>query len=497
MRLPLLFALLLNATLASAMALDAPRKAGATPVAPALDAATQAEIDRIVSSTLASFGEPGASIAVAREGRVVYAKGYGNARLNPAVAVTPSMRFKIGSISKQFVAASMLLLEQDGKLKLDDKVARYFPALTRAGDITLRQLLNHSAGYPDFYPLDIVTIEMGKPISPDALMAGYGTRALDFTPGTRWAYSNTNYVIAGRIIEKVSGKRLDQFITQRIAAPLGLNSLVDTNTAPLGAGDTLGYARNALAAQRVAPAEGAGWTFAAGQLAMSASDLARWDLALLNNTLLTPASRAALTASVTTGEGDAKYGLGLGVETTPEGRLRWSHGGGVGGYMTRNVVYPQYGLAIVVLTNTSGFRLSTALEAALENLLLPPAPVVAPEPAQTAVVVPVEEAPKPVPDPIAERDQRLVGAMFAQVQKGQPVRSSMTADLSAFFTPEVVADYAESLAPLGPVLGIDQLAVQQKSGYTMRVYRLKTKSKALLVMSYFAPAGELAQFNIF
>ncbi len=200
---------------------------------------------------------------------------------------------------------------------------------------------------------------------------------------------------------------------------------------------------------------------------------------------------------MTTGEGDAKYGLGLGVETTPDGRLRWSHGGGVGGYMTRNVVYPQYGLAIVVLTNTSGFRMSTALEAALETLLLPPAPVVPPEPAQTAVVVPVDEAPKPVPDAAAERDQRLIGAMFAQVQKGQPARSSMTADLAAFFTPEVVADYAGSLAPLGPVTGLDQLTVQQKGEFTMRVYRLKTKGKALLVMSYFTPGGELAQFNIF
>ena len=495
MRLPLLFALLLNATVAGAMAQAAPERAGATPIAPALDAAVQAQIDRIVTGALAANGEPGASVAVAREGRIVFAKAYGNARLSPAVVATPTMRYKIGSISKQFVAASMLLLEQDGKLDLDDKVGRYFPALTRAGDISLRQLLNHSAGYPDFYPLDIVTIEMGQSISPDSLMVRYGTRPLEFEPGARWVYSNTNYVIAGRIIEKVSGQALGQFITERIAAPLGLHSLVDVDRTPLGTADTLGYARNALAPHRVAPVEGKGWTFAAGQLAMSASDLARWDLALLNDTLLTPASRKALTASVTTGEGDAQYGLGLGVETTPDGRLRWSHGGGVGGYMTRNVVYPQQGLAIVVLTNTAGIRLAATLEAALETLLLPPAPAAPPASAQAASGA--APAAAPAPDAGAAHAQRRIGAMFGQLQKGRPERGAMTADLSAFFTAQVVEDYARSLAPLGPLLGVEQLAVQPKGSFTSRIYRLKTKGKDVLVVSYFSATGQLAQFNIF
>ena len=497
MRLFFPSALLLASSLAFAGGQSPPQRVGSVPLVPALNATVLKEIDRIVAGALASTRDPGVSIAIAKEGKIVFAKAYGNARLDPAVPATPSMRYKIGSISKQFVAASMLLLEQDGKLNLNDKVAKYFPELSGAGAISLRQLLNHTAGYPDFYPLDIVTIEMSQPITADTLMTRYGKQALDFTPGRRWAYSNTNYVIAGRVIEQVSGMPLGQFITERIAKRLGMSSLVDTAAVPWSDADALGYTRYGLATPRVAPSEGRGWTFAAGQLAMTASDLARWDLALLNNALLTPASRAALTASVSTAEGgDAHYALGLGVETTPEGRLRWSHGGGVGGYMTRNVVYPEQGIAIVVLTNTSGFRLSGVLEAALEALLLPPGPVASAS-APTAPAAPAALPATPARDVEAGRAKARARAAFAQLQQGKPDRSRMTADLSAFLNARAVNDHASSLAPLGPLVSIEQLFSEPKGRFTSRVYRIQTKGTELMLFSYFAHDGKLAQFTLY
>lgn len=494
MRCCLVIALLFAPVVATAAGQSRPERIGAAPITAPIGAQLQAEIDALVTRALAASGDPSVSISIARAGAIAYTRAYGNARLDPALPATPSMRYKIGSISKQFVAASMLLLEQDGKLDLDDKVARYIPGLTRARDISLRQLLNHTAGYEDFYPLDIVTREMRAPITADALLQRYGRRSLGFEPGRRWAYSNTNYVIAGRVIEKVSGMPLDQFIATRIAARVGLASLVDVNRAAWSAADTLGYTRNALGPMRVAPAEGRGWTFAAGQLAMTAVDLARWDLALMNNTLLTPASRAELTRSVTTDEGgDAHYGLGLGVETTPEGRVRWSHGGGVGGYMARNVVYPNEGLAIVVLTNTGSFRLSAVLEGALENLLLPPAPPAA-APAAAGPAAPAPAA--PARDVAAGRAKDQAAALFAQLQKGAPERRRMTADLQAHFSAQVLADYASSLAPLGPIQSIEQVAAEPKGKYISRVFRIKAGGKELGVFSYFTADNKLAQFNV-
>lgn len=493
MHAPLFAAVLLCSTLIPAAATEAPPRVGSSaPAVAMLPAKTHAAIDAIVVRMLAATGEPSVSIAVVKDGKLVYSKAYGKARL-PGTPATPATRYKIGSLSKQFTAAAMLLLEQDGKLSLDDKVGKYFPELTRAQDVTLRQLLNHTAGYEDFYPLDILTQEMQRSIAADDLMHRYGKRPLGFEPGTRWAYSNTNYVIAGRIIEKASGMPLHQFMQTRIAARLNLASMTDTTKTAVSSADAIGYGRHALAAPRVAPAEGKGWTYATGHLAMTASDLARWNLALLNNTLLSPESRAAMTRPVAVKESnDPHYALGLGVETLEPGRVRWSHNGGTAGFISRNVVYPQEKLAIVVLTNSSNMFMAGAITSALEDLLLPPAPpaaAAAPEPASAAVS-------PPAADKAAEDAKALVMSTFAQLQRGAPHRRHMTRDLDAYFTKQVVRDYADTLRPLGPVTMVRQLQEEKKGQLTSRLYMVKTEKGMVAVFAYFTAANKLAQFNV-
>lgn len=491
MHASLLAAVLLSSALAPAAATEPPRRVGSTaPAVAALPARTQTAIDQAVIRMLAATGEPSISIAVVKDGKLAYSKAYGKARL-PATPATSATRYKIGSLSKQFTAAAMLLLEQDGKLSLDDKVAKYFPALTRARDVTLRQLLNHTAGYEDFYPLDILTQEMQRSVAADDLMHRYGKRPLAFEPGTRWAYSNTNYVIAGRIIEKASGMPLHQFMQTRIGATLNMGSMTDTTTTPVSSADAAGYTRHALAAPRPARAEGKGWTYATGHLAMTASDLARWNLALLDNTLLSNESRAAMTRPVAVKEGeDPHYALGLGVETMGAGRVRWSHNGGTAGFISRNVVYPQERLAIVVLTNSSNMFMAGAITNTLEDLLLPPAPVQA-----ETTAAPQAEAP-PAPDKPAEHAKGQVAATFAQLQRGVPQRHGMTRDLEAYFTQQVVRDYADTLRPLGPVVLVKQLQAEKKGKLTSRLYMVKTEKGMVAVFAYFTEANQLAQFSV-
>ncbi len=191
------------------------------------------------------------------------------------------MRYGIGSISKQFTAAALLLLAEEGRVSLDDRVVRWLPALTRARDVTVREILSMTSGYQDFWPQDYVMPPMRKPVTPEAILDGWAKKPLDFEPGTKWQYSNTNYVAAGVIFEKAAGRPLLAFLRERVFGPLGMSSVTDADAVPLGPGDPEGYVRYALGPARPAPKEGPGWMFAAGELAMTATDLATWDVSLL------------------------------------------------------------------------------------------------------------------------------------------------------------------------------------------------------------------------
>jgi CubicO group peptidase (beta-lactamase class C family) len=185
-----------------------------------LPADFSAKIDDLARSVLAQTGVPSASIAIVKDGHIAYTNAYGMARLQPPTRATPEMRYSIGSVSKQFTAAAILLLQQEGKLKLDDPVGKYLPNLTRASEVTIRMLLSHSSGYQDFWPEDYVMPPMMQPATPQYIMDTWAKKPLDFDPGTKWQYSNTNYVIAGRIVEQVSGQPLFRFLQQRNAVGL-------------------------------------------------------------------------------------------------------------------------------------------------------------------------------------------------------------------------------------------------------------------------------------
>ena len=316
-----------------------------------LTPAERARIDSSAQALLQATGAPSASVAIVRGGEIVYERAYGAGRIDPETPATPAMRYAIGSVSKQFAATAILLLQEDGRLSLDDNLARWFPRLTRAGDISIRQLLSMTSGYQDYWPQDYVFPDMQRPATPQAIMERWAGIPLDFEPGARWQYSNTNYVIAAAIVERVSGMPFMDFLRRRAFTPLGMTSVANYDAGPLSASDAGMYLRHALGPLREAPKEARGWLFGAGQLAMTAGDLARWNIAVMDRSLLRPESyRTQQTDMLLTAGNATGYGLGVNVGAQG-GRRRISHGGAVSGYTTTNYVYPDDRVAIVVFTN--------------------------------------------------------------------------------------------------------------------------------------------------
>ena len=219
-------------------------------------AADTAWLDGVARRALAKSDAPSASVAVVQAGRVVLTKAYGLRSLAPREAAATSARYRIGSVSKQFTAVALLMLEGEDRLSLDDKVGRWFPELTDAGGISLRQVLSHTAGYRGYFTIDYLAPEGRRPVDPHDILARWGREPLDFQPGTSWRYSNTDYTIAGLVVEKASGITLDDFVRRRVFQPLGMASAATIAGRPLPAGDAKGYSRYVLATPTRPPSAG-------------------------------------------------------------------------------------------------------------------------------------------------------------------------------------------------------------------------------------------------
>ncbi|MGH7459750.1 MAG: serine hydrolase domain-containing protein, partial [Longimicrobiales bacterium] len=413
-----------------------------------LTASEQAQIDSAARAVLTATGAPSASLAIVRGGAMVYERAYGSGRIQPNTPATPAMRYAIGSVSKQFTATALLLLAEDGKLSLQDKVAKWFPQLTRAGDINLLQLLSMTSGYQDYWPQDYVFTAMQLPVTAQAIMQRWAAKPLDFDPGTRWQYSNTNYVIAAAIAERVAGMPFMDFLRQRIFTPLKMTSVADIDAAPLGAGDAAPLLRNALGPLRPAPKEGTGWLFGAGQLAMTAHDLALWNISVINRSVLRPASYKTQQSNVLLEAGNAtSYGLGVSI-SAPGGRRRISHGGAVSGYTTSNLIYPDDRAAIVVFTNIypGAADAPGEIAARIANIIFAPAATAG--------------------DAARESARRIYDGLM----KGTIDRALFTRDANNYFTPQVLADYAASLGPLGAPTEFAAAGESLRGGMTIRSY---------------------------
>ena len=405
-------------------------------------------------------------------GKIAYEKAYGRARLEPATDAKSEMRYSIGSVSKQFLAAAILLLVQDGKVSLDDRVSRYLPNLTGAKEVTIRQLLSHTSGYQDYYPQDYVAPFMEKPVTAESILTQWARKPLDFDPGTRWQYSNTNYVIAGRIVERVTGGPFFSFLAKRILQPLGMTSAIDLDERA-GINRRCWLHAVALGPQRLARTEGRGWLYAAGELAMTAHDVALWDISLMEHTLLKPASFEAMTTPVRLRNGAlTDYALGVGVSDA-DGHPKLSHGGAVAGFVSLNTVWPDQGAAVVVLANADGSSAPASITSQIAPLVLTAAE-----------------------DPDGERALQQARQIFDGLAEGKIDRGLLSSNADAYFTRQVLEDASASLKALGPPASLKQTSVQLRGGMTYRHFRIQFKDKSLHLSTLTLPSGKLEQYLI-
>jgi CubicO group peptidase (beta-lactamase class C family) len=437
---------------------------------PNLEESLRVGIDRTVQQVLASTGVPSASIAIVKDGQIAHVQAYGEARLSPPAPARPGMRYAIGSISKQFTAAAVVMLAEEHRLSLDDPVSKFLPGLTRAGEVSIRQLLSHTSGYQDYWPQDYVPPDMLQETTPERILERWAGKPLDFEPGTQYQYSNTGYVIAGRIVEKAGGVPLLEFLRQRIFVPLRMESVTDVNQSRLASTDPIGYLRYALGPPRAAPKEGRGWLFAAAELAMTAGDLARWNVAMIEGRLLTPASWKELETEVVLKSGlGTRYGLGLDV-TTEAGHRALEHGGEVSGFTASNTVFPDDRAAVSVLTNQDAAQAASAIARKIAPLLLAKG--------------------------IAADSETRARRILEGLQKGKIDRSLFTANASAYFTTQAVADFSASLTPLGKLLEVKQTAERERGGMTFHAFDAKFARKTVTITERDMPDGKIEQFQV-
>ena len=428
-----------------------------------LTAAERSAVDTVVADGLASTGTPSAQVAVVRGGRIVLVKAYG--RQSDTVPARTDAPYQIASISKQFTAAALLLLEDDGKLTMDDTVAKWLPGISGGDRITIRQLLSHTAGLQDYWPQDYSFAAMEKPTTPQAIVDRWAKKPLDFAPGTQWQYSNTGYVVAGLIAEKAAGEPLMAFLQRRIFAPLGITA-IDQDKA-VGGGFPVGYHRNALGPVRAAPAPAEGWLFAAGELSMSAEDLAKWDVARLNRTVLPADDWAAQEKPVLLADGSStNYGLGVSVGKRA-GEPYVEHSGEAVGFLSENIVFPDRKAAIVVLTNADFGDAFVTIAQGIAKVVLPASA-----------------------DAIEAQKTKAARAMFDSLRNGTLDRTRLTANASYYFTPQVLADYKSSLSALGEPTSFELAGPKRlRGGFVQRRYTVTYPGRKLSIGTFAEPDG--------
>jgi D-alanyl-D-alanine carboxypeptidase len=434
-----------------------------------------AAIDDYIARQMAPRRFVGLSVAIVKDGVIVLDKGYGQSRLAPDLPVRSDTPFLIGSITKQLVSSIVLLLADEKKLSLTDKVAKYYPDLTRAADITLYDLMTHVSGYRDDYPLDFVDQEMKQPVTADESIERYAKRPLDFEPRTRFSYSSTGYKILGRIIEKVTGKPLGVVLDERILRPLGMthSSYMPDAAAP---GLARGYTSFALGPPEAAEPEGQGWHFGSSGIHAPAGDIARWDIALMSGKVLGPKAYAVFTTPRRLADGrSTTYGCGIGTGMKG-GEEVLQHGGGDAGFVAASFLVPRTRSAVVVLSNrddTSPWDLVMEIASLLGKEHQP--------------------APLKIEGP---SDEQVAKELLAAFQSGQVDRSRLGDDFNVFLTEGKLQGASTRLRPLGAPTDVRVEGAHERGGMEATTVHLTFATMKLKAVMYRSVDGKVQQFLI-
>ena len=433
-----------------------------------------AELDTMIRRVVAEKHIVGLSVGVMQNGKVILAKGYGVRDAATRDPVTPRTMFAIGSVTKQFTCSAMMLLAEQRRLALTDHVSMYFPTLTRAKDITLIDLGGHLSGYRDYYPLDFVDREMQKAATADEIITQYATKPLDFEPRSRYSYSNTGFLILGRVIERVSGEPFGAFLDKRIFTPLKLTrTAFEPATTTTAADMAQGYTSFGLADRIRAEPEAKGWAGSAGAIWSTPTDLLTWDLSLLDHTIITAGSFGTMTTAQRLTDGRSS-GYGCGEAVNDRGRaVVISHDGAVSGFVAQNTVIPATRSAVVLLSNADLSPVGE-INQALVAKVLPPSPDI-----PVIAGVPALEA---------------ATKFLRDLEKGTVDRSTLGADFNAYLTNEKVAASRKALNAMGPISKIRVVGTRERGEMEVATLQFDVGSTSAIGLLYRSADGKVQEF---
>lgn len=448
----------------------------APPVVARADA-VGAATDAFVAAEMREQTIPGLAIAVVRSGKVVLARGYGLANVELRTPATADTVFHLASLTKQFTAAAVLLLVEDGKLALDDRVSRYLePAPEPWREVTVRQLLAHTSGIKDHMnEMNAVTCEGTNPAE---IVSQVGRMPLNFPPGTRSSYSNTGYLVLGMVVERVAGKPFDAFLTERVFAPLGMTRTRRNSVDDIIPDRASGYVLSGGTLRNSPYLEPTLNDNADSGLVSSAADLAKWGAALDGDTVLRPASRAAMWTPATLADGSATdYGLGWQVGRVNGHRLVF-HNGSRADTATFVARYVDDGLTVVVLANRNGAAVGR-IGRHVAGLYLP---------AVMADDAAIQDA-----DP--EVTARLKSILL-KLQDGTIDAADFPPEARKEITPELLGYLRRILVPAGRLTALELLAVEEKGGKRVYRYRARFDVRSVIVECTTARDGKVVPTSI-
>jgi len=433
-------------------------------------------LETLIRSEVERQKIPGAAVAIIKDGKVLLAKGYGQANVEHQVPVTPDTIFQSGSVGKQFTAAAVMLMVEQGKLTLDDPLTKFFPdAPAHWSGIRVRHLLTHTSGIPDYTG---GSIDYRKDHSEDDLLRMAYALKPEFAPGARWNYSNTAYVLLGIIVGKASGTFYGDVLREQVFEPLGMRTARVISEADIVPNRAAGYRleNGALKNQDwVAPSMN---TTADGSLYLSLRDLIAWDTGVRERKILKPESWNLVLAPVALNSGKTyPYGFGWSVDTI-NGRRIEAHGGSWQGFQTFIGRFPDDELSVVVLTNLAQAEPGEIAEhlVALFNPALKPAPLKPIEDPNPAVQARVRQLVD------AARAGKLTPGEFAYVRVG--------------FFPRGAERVAQLLKEAGSLKSMTLLEVRDLGDDRVYTYDLAFEKQALRLRLAFAPDNKIAGFDL-
>lgn len=433
-------------------------------------------VDDYVLTEMQKQHIPGLSLAVMKDGKIVKTKGYGLANVELKVPATTETVYEIGSVTKQFTAAAILMLVEGGKVGLDDKIGTYVPNLPETWQpITIRHLLTHTSGLKNMTSIEDFPKRMVVPVTPTEaikLMVGY---PLEFAPGEKWAYSNTGYFLLGMVIEKASGKSYGAFMKERIFTPLQMTATCVNDENDIIPNRASGYSW-AEGSLHNAAAISMTWPYAAGAIASTVTDLAKWDAALYGDTLLKKTSRDAMwTPAKLNGGAMSGYGFGWGVSQV-SGHRNVSHGGGIPGFVSYVSRFPDDGWTVAVLTNQDSGANPSAIGRGVIGRYF-------------AAVAPPTYAPIPDKDP---QKTALVKKIYEGAAKGEVDSSLFTPRMASVVAAQLKQGLTDKLHSLGVLQSIT-LVEQKTDGPDQSFrYRLTYKEGSMLTLCSFDKEGKIA-----